>query len=285
MTLPKYKLRDTSMAVLARNHFGFLDEAVRLSRKRPERLITFRAAKSWVSAFEAMKYHDTLPIYFVPIGKDGINVEYQATLHTIYLDPKREEPETENLLNWCLESTHGESLWNKEVQTLYVIGHCRKLKQPFPMTQLVKMANDKPISADYRYSYSLVYRPIADTDSEAERLPNELPPRRYPEGAAKTISVNAYERSSAARDSCIEHYGLHCAVCGMNFEQVYGERGAGFIHVHHLKSLSKVNRTYRVDPIEDLRPVCPNCHAMLHRSDPPCSIEELKEIWLAHQQS
>ncbi len=35
--------------------------------------------------------------------------------------------------------------------------------------------------------------------------------------------------------------------------------GEGFIHVHHLKPLSEVGYEYRVDPIRDLRPVCPNC--------------------------
>ena len=32
---------------------------------------------------------------------------------------------------------------------------------------------------------------------------------------------------------------------------------------------------YDVDPINDLMPVCPNCHAMLHRRTPPFSVEEL----------
>jgi 5-methylcytosine-specific restriction protein A len=26
-----------------------------------------------------------------------------------------------------------------------------------------------------------------------------------------------------------------------------------------------------------LRPVCPNCHAMLHTSDPPLEIEDLRQ--------
>ena len=43
------------------------------------------------------------------------------------------------------------------------------------------------------------------------------------------------------------------------------------------------NRTrgggYQVDPVRDLRPVCPNCHAMLHQRRPgPFGIEELKGI-------
>lgn len=89
-------------------------------------------------------------------------------------------------------------------------------------------------------------------------------PTTYYEGATKTISVNAYERNPEARRKCIEHYGYDCFVCGFNFEKVYGEIGKGYIHVHHLKPLSEIKEGYLVDPIKDLRPVCPNCHALLH---------------------
>ena len=70
-----------------------------------------------------------------------------------------------------------------------------------------------------------------------------------------------------ARKKCIEHYGAKCAVsnCGFDFEKLYGDIGKGFIHVHHLTQLSDIGQGYEVDPIKDLRPVCPNCHAMLHQ--------------------
>jgi len=55
-----------------------------------------------------------------------------------------------------------------------------------------------------------------------------------------------------------------------------GELGAGFIHVHHLNPLAAVGKAHKVSPRNDLRPVCPNCHEMLHRRLPPFSIEELK---------
>ena len=55
----------------------------------------------------------------------------------------------------------------------------------------------------------------------------------------------------------------------------YGEVAEGLIHVHHLRSLSEVGEEYIVDPIADLRPVCPNCHAVLHTRTPPFSIEEV----------
>jgi len=100
----------------------------------------------------------------------------------------------------------------------------------------------------------------------------------YREGAVRQVKANAYERNPVARRRCIEHYGTACVVCGLAFEAKYGEIGAGFIHVHHLRPLSELGKEYHVDPIADLRPVCPNCHAMLHQQKPPFSIEELRAM-------
>lgn len=87
----------------------------------------------------------------------------------------------------------------------------------------------------------------------------------FPEGGKKQIVVNIYERDFIARQKCIEIHGLNCSVCQMNFGQTYGAFAEGFIHVHHLKPLHKIKENYQVDPRKDLIPVCPNCHAMLHR--------------------
>ena len=67
-------------------------------------------------------------------------------------------------------------------------------------------------------------------------------------------------------------------VCNFNFEKTYGDIGKGFIHVHHLNQISTIGEGYQINPIEDLRPVCPNCHAMLHQKNPPYPIDELKEM-------
>lgn len=96
------------------------------------------------------------------------------------------------------------------------------------------------------------------------------------EGAVKQTIVNRYERDTRARDKCIEYYGLKCQVCSFDFEEIYGELGAGFIHVHHLTKISDIGKEYKLDPIKDLRPVCPNCHAMLHKTKIPMSIDKLK---------
>ncbi|HYD76369.1 HNH endonuclease [Ramlibacter sp.] len=108
-------------------------------------------------------------------------------------------------------------------------------------------------------------------------FPDELPPgQQYVEGAKKYVRVNAYERDAKARKACISHYGAVCVVCSFSFEKTYGQLGKGFIHVHHLKPLALTDGEYQIDPIADLRPVCPNCHAMLHQENPPMPVEELK---------
>lgn len=96
------------------------------------------------------------------------------------------------------------------------------------------------------------------------------------EGASRQVLVNTFERSAAARTACLRAHGTACAVCELEMGEYYGEVGEGFIHVHHLVELATVGEEYEVDPVEDLRPVCPNCHAMLHRSVPALSIDGLR---------
>ncbi|WP_340019363.1 DUF3427 domain-containing protein [Paenibacillus sp. FSL H3-0457] len=108
---------------------------------------------------------------------------------------------------------------------------------------------------------------------------NELLEEYY-EGTSKRRIVNTYERNPEARQKCIDHYGLSCTVCNFSFENKYGVLGKEYIQVHHLVELNQIGKKYAVDPIKDLRPVCPNCHAMLHRKKPAYSIEELKDVML-----
>jgi len=126
-----------------------------------------------------------------------------------------------------------------------------------------------------RGKWKFVTLPVLHNDAV---LPEEITsPERFPEGASRKVSVNAYERSQEARDACIRHYGCTCVVCGFDFSQRYGDLGEGFIVVHHLKRLADIGTEYEVDPIIDLRPVCPNCHAMIHRQEPPIEFAELKK--------
>jgi len=101
---------------------------------------------------------------------------------------------------------------------------------------------------------------------------------QYPEGGLRRRLANVYERNPEARRECLQHYGYDCCVCKFNFEATYGTHGAGFIHVHHLKQVAKRKKQYKVNPISDLQPICPNCHAMIHKDSKMLRIEDLKRL-------
>ncbi|MFN5335061.1 MAG: HNH endonuclease [Bacteroidota bacterium] len=140
--------------------------------------------------------------------------------------------------------------------------------------------------------YSKLFKPNELT--EAKRRLSKIPPQSMPaeispelnfpeslslyEGSRKTATVNKYERDKRARNLCIKKWGTNCNVCNMSFEKFYGIIGKDFIHVHHLDPLGLRKKRKKIDPIKDLIPVCPNCHAMLHTRNPPIGIEELKFI-------
>ncbi len=61
-------------------------------------------------------------------------------------------------------------------------------------------------------------------------------------------------------------------------EEVYGPLGVNVIHVHHIVPVSQMGSSYRLDPIKDLIPLCPNCHTIVHRENPPLNVLSLREI-------
>jgi 5-methylcytosine-specific restriction protein A len=98
------------------------------------------------------------------------------------------------------------------------------------------------------------------------------------EGKSKEIIQTRYERNPQARKTCLKYHGYSCQICDFNFEKYFGEIGKGFIHVHHINSIAEIGKEYEINPKNDLIPVCPNCHAMLHSKRPAFTIEEIKKI-------
>ncbi len=98
------------------------------------------------------------------------------------------------------------------------------------------------------------------------------------EGPHNFRRVKRYERSRINRAACIEIHGTSCNICGFSFGEVYGELGEGFIHIHHIVPVSEMGGKYILNPGKDLIPVCPNCHAMLHRGKAVLFPNDLKEI-------
>ena len=162
----------------------------------------------------------------------------------------------------------------------------RRLASISEITKFCELFNNtnsfktKDYSRSFYKSYLLPIARVFEQEQETFFLAEEiLNTKDLQEGAVKLVSVNAYERSPEARRLCINAHGTSCAVCGFSFETVYGDIASGFIHVHHLTPLALKGGTgHKVDPVKDLRPVCPNCHAVIHIRGECLSIEELKAL-------
>lgn len=124
----------------------------------------------------------------------------------------------------------------------------------------------------------IIWRARMAADSASQPLAEEVSGLGYAEGAVRTINVDARERNPAARRACIEHWGTACSICGMSFGEFYGPIAEGFVHVHHLIPLSNAGDGREVDPIRDMRPVCPNCHGVIHLSDPPFTLDQVRAM-------
>lgn len=107
--------------------------------------------------------------------------------------------------------------------------------------------------------------------------PGDFPVGTYSEGDVTRVEVSRYERDPAARAACIARHGTSCVACGFNFGATYGPLGEGFIHVHHLRELSTLGPGYKIDPVTEMRPLCPNCHAMAHQYSPPLTPDGIRE--------
>lgn len=130
------------------------------------------------------------------------------------------------------------------------------------------------------------YMPRNFSSHEINPLPEEIDCNQpLVEGATYRVTVNAYERDPRARQICIANWKAVCVICGFSFGATYGPVAEGLIHVHHLRPLSEIGGEYEVDPVNDLRPVCANCHAVLHRRVPAFSIEEVRAFLSQQRQA
>lgn len=83
------------------------------------------------------------------------------------------------------------------------------------------------------------------------------------------------------RQKCIEHFGYTCTCCRVLLSSIYGEFADDLIHVHHLVPISEIGASYEIDPVKDLVPVCPNCHAIIHHRRPPLTVTEVQKLLTA----
>jgi predicted HNH restriction endonuclease len=75
-----------------------------------------------------------------------------------------------------------------------------------------------------------------------------------------------------------KHGRLYCEVCGFDFRYLYGDMGKNIAEGHHKKMVADMNTAGENTTVEDIAIVCSNCHTMLHKCNPPITVEELKAI-------
>jgi 5-methylcytosine-specific restriction enzyme A len=68
---------------------------------------------------------------------------------------------------------------------------------------------------------------------------------------------------------------LICEACEFDFELTYGERGRGFIEVHHGIPLHQLLPGAKTK-LDDLHLLCANCHRMIHSRRPWLTLDELR---------
>jgi 5-methylcytosine-specific restriction protein A len=113
---------------------------------------------------------------------------------------------------------------------------------------------------------------------DAEELLEEISMEFQEEGRKSSVTVNKYERSRVNRAIALEIHGFICRGCDLRMADLYGPIGEGVIHVHHLEPVSSMDTPRILNPAIDLIPLCPNCHAIVHRRNPPLDVLELKDI-------
>ncbi len=224
------------------------------------------------------------------------NIEIKNPQNTLILLHDHSEVRGFAVINDEIKSEQGFMNKNKHFQRCYSLypNSIHLFKIPITYTQMtaidpsIKSFEQKTQKIDIGTLASILELNF-DTEFEyieSAVIPEELPENTatpYTEGAVRVISVNAYERNHVARAACIRHYtrpdgSIQCQICGFDFGKVYGEEFKGMITVHHLVPISTIKEEYVLDPVKDLIPICNNCHTVVHKNNPPYTVEEVKKL-------
>lgn len=179
------------------------------------------------------------------------SLESKGAVISLQLDGKNVKPDT--LEDWPLQ-WHNITISMKKIGVVLEQNNNYNFDAAFPWT-----------TGFFGMALALLpLEPVEESNNEGK-----------PEGAVQQKLIKQYERSRINRAACMEIHGTSCKICGFNFGKIYGDLGKGFIHVHHIVPVSQMGGSYVLNPATDLIPVCPNCHAMLHRKTPPLLPKEL----------
>ncbi|MEH0526899.1 HNH endonuclease [Streptomyces stelliscabiei] len=123
---------------------------------------------------------------------------------------------------------------------------------------------------------------LQDLTAEAE----EEDDYSAPEGRLLIRRHRSRERDKGLRKKKIDAVlrqgsRLACEACGFDFEEVYGDRGSGYIECHHIVPLHEAGEGRT--KLSDLALICANCHRMIHRRAPWPTPKELQALVQSHR--
>ena len=201
-------------------------------------------------------------LYEVENTIDEINISCLASTEGLSI-------ENNNLLDNLLESAGVSPIENSSVYIIQSWNLSEELENINQVTELLNRIYDYELKFFENHllkwsqdnSHNI---PAYPTVRQEMVLNSDLPDMLFVEGAIKSVITDRYERNPKARARCILAHGVSCKICGFNFGSTYGEEFAGKIEVHHKKPLHEIGKSYVVDPVKDMIPVCPNCHMIIH---------------------
>ena len=119
---------------------------------------------------------------------------------------------------------------------------------------------------------------VNPVENQTPKQPKE---REETEGEREHVEFERAHRNPILRQQCIALWGYQCQCCGLDMAKAYGEElGKNFIEVHHLKPISTYDESRPDDYVENLVPLCPNCHAMIHHGpDGPLTLSQLRQAY------
>jgi len=121
---------------------------------------------------------------------------------------------------------------------------------------------------------------LSGSDDEPENLPEQNLEERK-----RYLRHRKIERNSKTSKLVKKQRGYICEACNFDFQKIYGDiafnkQGEAYIEAHHLTPLSDLpeGKSIQYNINDDFRVLCANCHKMVHRKNPPYTIDELKKF-------
>lgn len=213
-------------------------------------------------------------LYLMHINKGRITTSKLIKLLTEILKPTGQDIEILNNRNDTYFSqkvrnlkSHN-TLFNEGWVTYDSSGYVMTDKgQDFLMSRLSNL--QYLLSADFEYSD--VKTALENLGKKREMVPYE---EMVEEGKRSVKEVKTYARSQKLRKVALEHFShngdIGCDCCGFDFKAFYGETyGKSCIEFHHIRPIFQYNGVSEKKTIEEalenLLPVCPNCHRVIHK--------------------